>query len=136
MRRAQQTAMLQSAARSASMALASGMAAVACLPAGLLLPVKLEQVGGDDGDDETIATWTYTATTLDGTVLYDELDIIDDPEAPTYKEPHQWRRPSIGMVVPATFGLLYRTGPNVDEIDPWPRWGLLWCNEVPAVEAC
>lgn len=102
------------------------------------MPVILEQVNGSYGDDETITTWTYAVKTLGGQTLYAEVDILDDPYAdpPTYQPPHQWRRPKIGAVAPATFGLVYLSGPNTGAISPWPRWGLLWCNEVPVVEAC
>ncbi len=62
-----------------------------------VFPVDLTQVGGVQGTESSPATWTYdvadvlTSSTLKSTV---------DPVA----SPHKWQRPSIGWMIPATFG--------------------------------
>lgn len=61
--------------------------------ARVLLPVTLEQDGGSDGDLSNPATYTYTATTIDGY------------EVGTGLSP-AWQR-GIGYTTPATHGTLY-----------------------------
>ena len=62
-----------------------------------ILLVTLSQVGGTQGDGENPATWTYdVADALSG----EPLESAVSPVA----EPHNWQRPSVGAMQPATFG--------------------------------
>jgi len=62
-----------------------------------LFPVKLEKTGGEQGDNEKAASWTYKVTDA----LTDEkLEEDVDPTA----SPHQWKRPGIGAMSEAVFG--------------------------------
>ena len=101
-----------------------------------LLPVKMAQVGGADGDDEDVATWTYNVTDFYDQAVFTGLDILVTSSPVVYKTQHIWRRPNLGSVAKATYGLLYRSPPNTDREATWTPWGLLWCNEVSVFEAC
>ncbi len=87
----------------------------------ILFPVKLEQYGGEQGDDENPATWTYDVTDpVSGETLASAVDPVASP--------HKWQRPSVGYIIPATFGYAH-----------WDADGELvlgWINEVADQEAC
>jgi len=84
-------------------------------------PVKLTQNGGSQGDDQNPATWTYDIVD----VLTDEtLENAVDPVA----DPHQWKRPSVGWMIPATFGYAHYNTDN--------ELILGWINEVAEQQAC
>jgi hypothetical protein len=86
-----------------------------------LFPVKLEKTGGENGDAEKAASWTYKVTDA----LTDEkLEEDVDPTA----SPHQWKRPNIGAMTAATFG--YAHYDNDNEIV------LGWINETIELEKC
>jgi hypothetical protein len=101
-----------------------------------LIPVLMTKVGGADGASNLIATWTYDIKSLDGTVIKAGLDIIKTTDPLVYYMPHRWRRPKLGMVIPATFGLIYTPGPNANGEPEWEQFGLVWCNEISDMEAC
>jgi len=91
------------------------------LPEPTLFPVDLAQYGGDQGDDQNPATWTYDVT---DPVSGETLASAVDPVA----APHKWQRPSVGFIIPATFGYAH-----------WDADGELvlgWINEVADQEAC
>jgi len=86
-----------------------------------LFPVKLEKTGGEQGDDEEAASWTYKVTDA----LTDEkLEEDVDPTA----SPHQWKRPSIGAITAATFGYAH--------YDKDDKLTLGWINETLQLEKC
>jgi len=62
-----------------------------------VFPVDLEQAGGEQGDEENPATWTYDVS---DPVTEDTLAEGVDPTA----DPHKWQRPSVGFMIAATFG--------------------------------
>lgn len=87
------------------------------LPEPTLFPVDLAQYGGDQNP----ATWTYDVT---DPVSGETLASAVDPVA----APHKWQRPSVGFMIPATFGYAH-----------WDTDGELvlgWINEVADQEAC
>lgn len=87
----------------------------------VLFPVKLEKTGGEQGDHEKAASWTYKVTdALSDEKLEEEVDPASDP--------HQWKRPNLGALTAATFG--YAHYDNDDKLV------LGWINEVPEVEVC
>ncbi len=91
------------------------------LPQSAVFPVDLAQYGGSQGDDQNPATWTYDVTDpLTGQTLASGVD----PTA----APHKWQRPSVGYVIPATFGYAHW------DADGQPVLG--WINEVADQEAC
>jgi len=85
-----------------------------------VVPVEMVQSGGADGTDSGPATWTYTVRDLvtDNTVATDLSPVA---------APHRHIRPSVGVMIPATTGLMVH-GPDGPT--------LLWCNEVAEQEAC
>lgn len=91
------------------------------LPQPGVFPVDLAQYGGSQGDDQNPATWTYDVTDpFTGETLASGVD----PTAP----PHKWQRPSVGYIIPATFGYAH-----------WDADGQLvlgWINETADQEAC
>ena len=87
----------------------------------VLFPVKLEKTGGEQGDDESVASWTYKVTDA----MTDE--VLDEDVNPT-ESPHQWRRPGIGALQEATFGYAHRD--KDDELV------LGWINETLQLEKC
>jgi hypothetical protein len=90
-------------------------------PDPAVFPVELHQSGGQQGDEQNPATWTYDLLdVLTGQTLASGVD----PTA----SPHKWRRPSVGYIIPATFGYAH-----------WDADGQLvlgWINEVADQEAC
>jgi len=91
------------------------------LPAPWVFPVDLTQYGGDQGDDQNPATWTYDVT---APVSGETLASAADPVA----APHKWQRPSVGFIIPATFGYAHW--------DPDGELVLGWINEVADQEPC
>jgi hypothetical protein len=86
-----------------------------------LFPVKLEKTGGENGDDEKAASWTYKVTDA----LSDEkLEEDVDPTA----SPHQWKRPNLGALSVATFGYAHYDNDN--------KIVLGWINETPELAVC
>jgi hypothetical protein len=62
-----------------------------------VFPVNLEQTGGEQGDEENPATWTYDVSDpATDEVLAEGVDPTADP--------HKWQRPSVGFIIQATFG--------------------------------
>ena len=90
-----------------------------------IIPVELSQVGGTQGDDQTVASWTYDV--LDP-VSGDTLETSVDPTA----DPHKWKRPSVGFFVAATFGYAHY---QLDDTGT-EQLALGWINEIPETEAC
>jgi len=90
-----------------------------------IFPVDLTQVGGAQGDETNPATWTYDV--LDVTTG-DTLTSAVNPTA----SPHKWQRPSIGWMIPATFGYAHYV-PNASN-----GYDLVlgWINEMVDQEAC
>jgi len=86
-----------------------------------LFPVKLNKVGGEQGDDTKVASWTYKVTDA----LTDE--VVGEDISPT-ASPHQWRRPGIGALREATFGYAHR--------DKDDKLVLGWINETLLLEKC
>ncbi|HBT75587.1 MAG TPA: hypothetical protein DEB39_01385, partial [Planctomycetaceae bacterium] len=86
-----------------------------------LFPVKLEQTGGEQGDNKKVASWKYTVTDA----LTDEK--LEEDVDPT-ESPHRWKRPNLGAIGAATFG--YAHYDNDDKLV------LGWINEVLEVAAC
>lgn len=91
------------------------------LAARYVFPVTLSQVGGGPGDESYPASWTYDV--LDA-ITEELLASNIDPTV----APHAWRRPSVGYVIPATFGYAHRDAAGVVVLG--------WINEVPDQEAC
>jgi hypothetical protein len=89
--------------------------------AGSVIPVKLVQVGGAQGTATAAATWTY-----------DVKDIQSDDTLASgvnpVSSPHQYKRPSVGQMIKATFGYAHRSGSG-DLV-------LGWINEVADQETC
>ncbi|MEQ9616673.1 MAG: hypothetical protein RLN60_01420 [Phycisphaerales bacterium] len=83
-----------------------------------VFPITLSQTGGEQGTPSMPATWRYAVTdATSGLTLVTNVDPTADP--------HQWRRPVVGKVEPATHG--YASLSSV---------GLLvigWINEVPEI---
>lgn len=86
-----------------------------------LFPVNLEQTGGEQGDHDKEASWTYKVTDA----MTDEK--LEENVDPT-ESPHQWKRQNLGAMSKATFG--YAHYDNDDKLV------LGWINEVPEVAIC
>ena len=91
-------------------------------PAPAVFPVKLTQVGGSQGTSTTVASWTY-----------DVKDFCTDETLSTAAvnpttTPHKWKRPSVGQMIAATFGLA--------RLDPDGKTVLTWINEVADQQSC
>jgi hypothetical protein len=86
-----------------------------------LFPVKLEKTGGEQGDDQKVASWTYKIT---DSLTDEKLEEDVDPTA----SPHQWKRPDIGAFSEATFGYAHYDNDN--------KLVLGWINEISEVEVC
>jgi len=90
-----------------------------------VFPVDLTQYGGEQGDDQNPATWTYDVTDpASGETLASAVDPV--------AAPHKWQRPSVGWMIPATFGYAHYV--------PNDSYGydlvLGWINEVADQEPC
>ncbi|TXH55510.1 MAG: hypothetical protein E6Q97_08640 [Desulfurellales bacterium] len=85
-----------------------------------IFPVVLTQTGGADGDATTQASWTYTIADLDSNTIATSQDIGAGD--------HKWKRPAVGKVEKANFGLAYY------DTDGDPI--VTWCNERLLVESC
>jgi hypothetical protein len=94
-------------------------------PTGVF-PVKLTKVGGTHGDDTTPTTYTYDVSDI---ITDDVLETAVDPTA----DPHQWKRPTIGVMMPATFGYAHY---RYDSASYTYELVLGWINEMGANEAC
>ena len=86
-----------------------------------LFPVKLEKTGGEQGDNEKVASWTYKVTDA----MTDEK--LEEDVDPT-ESPHQWKRPEVGAFEAATFGYAH--------YDKDDKLVLGWINEIAQQEAC
>jgi len=90
-----------------------------------VFPVDLTQIGGSQGDETNPATWTYDVADV---VTGDTLESAVDPTA----SPHKWQRPSIGWMIPATFGYAHYVPNDSNGYD----LVLGWINEMVDQEAC
>lgn len=86
--------------------------------------VILEQTGGDGGDEFTGATWTYTVRDPDRA---EEDNTIAEDVNPNV-DPHQWVRPSVGYMKPATLGYAHTNSAGDLVIG--------WTNEIAEQERC
>jgi hypothetical protein len=89
--------------------------------AGVFPVIMVSDGGGTQGSDEETATWTYTV--IDATTnetLAEELN----PAA----SPNLWKRPSLGMLTPATAGFAFYNTENQLVIG--------WTNEVQVTDTC
>jgi len=90
-----------------------------------VIPVELQQTGGDQGDEDNPATWTYEVKdAMTGEILAADVDPVDAP--------HMWRRPDIGWMEPATFGHAHFR----DDTYGGDELVIGWINETPGQEAC
>ena len=90
-----------------------------------VFPVDLTQYGGEQGDEENQATWTYDVLDV---VTGETLESGVDPVA----APHKWQRPSIGQMIAATFGYAHYQ----DDGSGGLEMVLGWINETVDQEAC
>jgi hypothetical protein len=90
-----------------------------------VFPVALQQVGGVNGDEDSIATWTYD---VKDPVTDDTLASAVNPTA----SPHKWVRPSVGLMHVATFGYAHYQSDG----EGGRELVLGWINEHPVVDAC
>jgi hypothetical protein len=90
-----------------------------------VFPVELTQVGGEQGDEENPATWTYDVLDV---VTSETLASGVDPVA----SPHKWQRPSVGQMIAATFGYAHYQPNDAGEME----LVLGWINEMVDQEAC
>jgi len=88
---------------------------------GGVFPVILAYDGGSAGSETTQASWTYTVTDALSEV---ELGATVDPTAGV----HKWVRPTVGVMIAATFGYAHRNAAGDFVIG--------WINEVADQEAC
>lgn len=84
-------------------------------------PVTLTQVGGAQGTASAAATWTYDVADA---ISAASLETAVNPTA----SPHQWRRPGVGAITPATFGYAHYTAQG--------ELAVGWINETLEQEAC
>ncbi|MCL2640647.1 MAG: hypothetical protein FWD53_07375 [Phycisphaerales bacterium] len=86
-----------------------------------IFPVKLRQTYGEQGDEKKPATWRY-----------DVLDPITDDtlegNVNPVTSPHQWKRPSVGYMIRATFGYAH--------YDKDDKLVLGWINEQVEQASC
>jgi hypothetical protein len=90
----------------------------------LVFPVLLTQVGGSQGTDIAVASWTYDVKHGMAPDTQAALLTAVNPTA----SPHMWRRPTVGVMIKATFGYAH-----------YDRDGALvlgWINEVVDQVAC
>jgi hypothetical protein len=90
-----------------------------------VFPVELSQTGGDQGDEENPATWTYDVLDVE---TGETLESGVDPTA----SPHKWQRPSIGQMIAATFGYAHYQENDSGDME----LVLGWINETVDQEAC
>jgi len=90
-----------------------------------VFPVELTQVGGEQGDEENPASWTYDVLDV---VTGETLASGVDPVA----SPHKWQRPSVGQMIAATFGYAHYQPNDAGEME----LVLGWINEMVDQEAC
>ena len=90
-----------------------------------VFPVDLTQYGGEQGDEENPATWTYDVLDV---VTGETLESGVDPVA----APHKWQRPSVGQMIAATFGYAHYQ----DDGSGGLELVLGWINEMVDQEAC
>lgn len=90
-----------------------------------VFPVDLTQYGGEQGDEENPATWTYDVLDV---VTGETLESGVDPVA----APHKWQRPSIGQMIAATFGYAHYQDDGAGGLE----LVLGWINEMVDQEAC
>lgn len=90
-----------------------------------VFPVELTQVGGEQGDEENPASWTYDVLNV---VTGETLASGVDPVA----SPHKWQRPSVGQMIAATFGYAHYQPNDAGEME----LVLGWINEMVDQEAC
>jgi len=90
-----------------------------------VFPVELTQVGGEQGDEENPATWTYDVLDV---VTGETLASGVDPVA----SPHKWQRPSVGQMIAATVGYAHYQPNDAGEME----LVLGWINEMVDQEAC
>jgi hypothetical protein len=90
-----------------------------------VFPVELTQVGGEQGDEENPASWTYDVLDV---VTGETLASGVDPVA----SPHKWQRPSVGQMIAATFGYAHYQPSDAGEME----LVLGWINEMVDQEAC
>jgi hypothetical protein len=90
-----------------------------------VFPVDLTQYGGEQGDEENPATWTYDVLDV---VTGETLESGVDPVA----APHRWQRPSIGQMIAATFGYAHYQDNGSGGLE----LVLGWINEMVDQEAC
>jgi len=90
-----------------------------------VFPVDLTQYGGDQGDEENPATWTYDVMdVITGETLESGVDPVADPP--------KWQRPSIGQMIAANFGYAHYQ----DDGSGGLELVLGWINEMVDQEAC
>lgn len=88
---------------------------------GRVFPIILTQTGGSTGSASTASSWTYSVqNAITGTLLGTGVNITASP--------HKFKRPSLGRMIAATFGLAY--------IDSTGALVVVYANEVIDVEAC
>ena len=90
-----------------------------------VFPVELTQVGGEQGNEENPASWTYDVLDV---VTGETLASGVDPVA----SPHKWQRPSVGQMIAATFGYAHYQPNDAGEME----LVLGWINEMVDQEAC
>lgn len=90
-----------------------------------VFPVDLTQYGGEQGDEENPATWTYDVLDV---VTGETLESGIDPVA----APHKWQRPSVGQMIAATFGYAHYQDDGSGNLE----LVLGWINEMVDQEAC
>jgi hypothetical protein len=90
-----------------------------------VFPVELTQVGGEQGDEENPASWTYDVLDI---TTGETLASVVDPVA----SPHKWQRPSVGQMIAATFGYAHYQPNDAGEME----LVLSWINEMVDQEAC
>ncbi len=90
-----------------------------------VFPVDLTQYGGEQGDEENPATWTYDVLDV---VTGETLESGVDPVA----APHKWQRPSVGQMIAATFGYAHYQDDGAGGLE----LVLGWINEMVDQEAC
>lgn len=89
---------------------------------GAVFPVSLVQSGGSNGTGSSPPTLRYIVQ--DPTTGVNLIPTAVDPAA----TPHKFRRPFVGFVHAATFGLAYRNAQS--------QIVLMWINEIPYQEPC